>query len=53
MLEKIAELVKDKKLEGIAELRDESDKDGMRMVVEVKRDHYPDVVLKPCTAQDG
>ena len=45
LLEKIAELVKEKKLEGIAELRDESDKDGMRMVVEVKRDHYPDVVL--------
>jgi DNA gyrase subunit A len=45
LLEKIAELVKEKKLEGIAELRDESDKDGMRMVIEIKRDHYPDVVL--------
>ena len=45
MLEKMAELVKEKKLEGIAELRDESDKDGMRMVIEIKRDHYPDVVL--------
>ncbi|KAA6184558.1 DNA gyrase subunit A [Thiohalocapsa marina] len=45
LLEKMAELVKEKKLEGIAELRDESDKDGMRMVIEVKRDHYPDVVL--------
>jgi DNA gyrase subunit A len=38
LLEKIAELVKEKKLEGIAELRDESDKDGMRMVIEIKRD---------------
>jgi len=45
LLEKMAELVREKKLEGIAELRDESDKDGMRMVIEVKRDHYPDVVL--------
>jgi len=45
LLEKMAELVKEKKLEGIAELRDESDKDGMRMVIEIKRDHYPDVVL--------
>jgi len=45
MLEKMAELVKEKRLEGIAELRDESDKDGMRVVIEIKRDHYPDVVL--------
>jgi DNA gyrase subunit A len=45
MLERMAELVKDKKLEGIAELRDESDKDGMRVVIEIKRDHYPEVVL--------
>ena len=45
MLERMAELVKDRKLEGIAELRDESDKDGMRVVIELKRDHYPDVVL--------
>jgi DNA gyrase subunit A len=45
MLERMAELVKEKRLEGIAELRDESDKDGMRVVIEVKRDHYPDVVL--------
>jgi DNA gyrase subunit A len=36
LLEKIAELVKDKKLEGISELRDESDKDGMRMVIELR-----------------
>ena len=45
LLEKIAELVKEKKVEGIAELRDESDKDGMRMVIEVKRGETPDVVL--------
>ncbi len=45
LIEKIAELVKDKKLEGIAELRDESDKDGLRVVVEIKRDAVPDVVL--------
>jgi DNA gyrase subunit A len=45
MLERMAELVKDKKLDGIAELRDESDKDGMRVVIELKRDHFPDVVL--------
>ena len=45
LLEKIAELVKEKKLEGISELRDESDKDGMRMVVELKRGEVPEVVL--------
>ncbi|APZ42805.1 DNA gyrase subunit A [Acidihalobacter ferrooxydans] len=45
LLEKIAELVKDKKLDGIAALRDESDKDGMRMVVEVKRGEMAEVVL--------
>ena len=44
-LERIAELVKEKKLEGISELRDESDKDGMRMVVELKRGENADVIL--------
>src|SRR5689334_1309272 len=44
-LEKIAELVKDKKVEGISELRDESDKDGLRMVVELKRGENAEVVL--------
>jgi DNA gyrase subunit A len=44
-LEKIAELVKDKKVEGISELRDESDKDGLRMVIELKRSENADVVL--------
>ena len=41
----IAELVRDKKLEGISDLRDESDKDGMRIVIELKRDAIPRVVL--------
>jgi DNA gyrase subunit A len=45
LLEKIAELVKEKKLEGISELRDESDKDGMRMVIELRRGEVPEVVL--------
>ena len=45
MLERIAELVKDKKLEGIGEIRDESDKDGMRVVVELKKGEVPGVVL--------
>ena len=45
LLEKIAELVKDKKLEGITGLRDESDKDGMRMVIELRRGEIADVVL--------
>ena len=45
LLEKIAELVKEGKLEGISGLRDESDKDGMRMVVELRRGEVPEVVL--------
>ncbi len=45
LLEKIAELVKDKKIEGISQLRDESDKDGMRMVIELKRGEVPEVLL--------
>jgi DNA gyrase subunit A len=45
LLEKIAELVRHKKLEGISELRDESDKDGMRMVIEIKRGEVPEVLL--------
>jgi len=45
LLEKIAELVKDGKLEGISGLRDESDKDGMRMVIELRRGEVPEVVL--------
>jgi len=45
LLEKIAELVKEGKLEGISGLRDESDKDGMRMVIELRRNEVPEVVL--------
>ncbi|AWS52007.1 MULTISPECIES: DNA topoisomerase (ATP-hydrolyzing) subunit A [Providencia] len=45
LIEKIAELVKDKRVEGISALRDESDKDGMRIVIEVKRDAVGEVVL--------
>ncbi len=45
LVEKIAELVREKKLEGISELRDESDKDGMRVVIELKRGENADVVL--------
>jgi len=45
MLEKIAELVKEKKIEGITELRDESDKDGMRVVIELRRGEVAEVVL--------
>ncbi|PCJ32130.1 MAG: DNA gyrase subunit A [Gammaproteobacteria bacterium] len=45
LIEKIAELVKDKKMEGISALRDESDKDGMRMVVVLKRGEVPEVIL--------
>ena len=45
LLEKIAELVKDKKIEGITQLRDESDKDGMRMVIELGRGEVAEVVL--------
>ncbi|MDX7987243.1 DNA topoisomerase (ATP-hydrolyzing) subunit A [Xenorhabdus sp. 12] len=45
LIEKIAELVKDKRIEGISALRDESDKDGMRIVIEVKRDAVGEVVL--------
>ena len=45
LIEKIADLARDKKIEGIAELRDETDKDGMRIVIETKRDAVPEVVL--------
>jgi len=45
LIEKIAELVNDKKIEGISDLRDESDKSGMRIVIELKRGEVPEVVL--------
>ena len=45
LLERIAELINDKKLDGISDLRDESDREGMRIVIELKRDAIPDIVL--------
>jgi DNA gyrase subunit A len=45
LIEKIAELVKEKKIEGISDLRDESDRDGMRIVIELKKDTIPQVIL--------
>ena len=51
LIERIAELVKEKKLEGITELRDESDKDGMRVVIELRRGEMGDVVLNNLYAQ--
>lgn len=51
LIEKIAELVKEKKIEGITELRDESDKDGMRIVIELRRGEMPDVVINNLFAQ--
>ncbi|ABI82508.1 DNA gyrase subunit A [Francisella tularensis] len=51
LVEKIAELVKDKKVAGISELRDESDKDGIRVVIDLKRDESPEVVLNTLYAQ--
>ncbi len=45
LIEKIAELVNDHKIDGISDIRDESDRDGMRIVIELKRDSYPRVVL--------
>ncbi|MEZ8143098.1 DNA topoisomerase (ATP-hydrolyzing) subunit A [Enterovibrio sp. FF113] len=51
LIEKIAELVKDKKIEGISALRDESDKDGMRIVIECKRDAVGEVILNNLYSQ--
>ncbi|MDG1581659.1 DNA gyrase subunit A [Pseudomonas sp. GOM6] len=51
LIEKIAELVKEKKIEGITELRDESDKDGMRVVIELRRGEVGEVVLNNLYAQ--
>ncbi len=45
LLERIAELVRDKKLDGISDIRDESDKSGMRVVIELKRNEVPEVIL--------
>jgi len=51
LIERIAELVKEKKIEGISELRDESDKDGLRVVIELKRGEVGDIVLNNLYAQ--
>ncbi|MFK7829263.1 MAG: DNA gyrase subunit A [Congregibacter sp.] len=51
LIERIAELVKEKKIEGISELRDESDKDGMRVVIELRKGEIGDVVLNNLYAQ--
>ena len=51
VIEKIADLVKEKKIEGISELRDESDKDGMRIVLELKRNENPEVVVNNLFSQ--
>jgi len=51
LIERIAELVKEKKIEGISELRDESDKDGMRIVIEVKKSESAEVLLNNLFAQ--
>ena len=51
LIERIAELVKEKKIEGISELRDESDKDGLRVVIEIKRGEMGEVVLNNLFAQ--
>jgi len=51
LIERIAELVKEKKIEGITELRDESDRDGMRVVIELRRGEIGDVVLNNLYAQ--
>ena len=45
LIEDIAELVRDKKIDGISDLRDESSREGMRIVIELKRGELPDVVL--------
>src|SRR2546422_9019796 len=45
VIERIAQLVQEKKIEGIADIRDESDRDGMRIVIEIKRGEQPEVIL--------
>jgi len=51
LIEKIAELSRDKKIEGVRDIRDESDKDGIRVVIELKSGHIPDVLLNNLYAQ--
>ena len=51
LIEKIADLTRDKKIEGVRDIRDESDKDGIRVVIELKQGHIPDVLLNNLFAQ--
>jgi DNA gyrase subunit A len=51
LLERIAELVREKKLEGISDIRDESDKSGMRVVIELKRGEVPKSCSTICTSR--
>ena len=51
LIEKIAELARDKRIEGVRDIRDESDKDGIRVVIELKSGHIPDVLLNNLFAQ--
>ena len=51
LIEKIAELSRDKKIEGVRDIRDESDKDGVRVVIDLKSGHIPDVLLNNLFAQ--
>ncbi len=53
LLERIAELINEKKLDGVSDLRDESDRTGMRIVVELKRDAVPQVVLNKLVQVDA
>ena len=52
LIERIAELVNDKRIEGISDLRDESDRQGMRIVIELKKDVFPDVILNQLYKMD-
>jgi len=53
LIEQIAELVNEKKIEGIADIRDESDREGMRIVIELKRDTLPDIVVNQLYKHTG
>ena len=51
LIEHIAELIQNKKIEGIADIRDESDRDGMRIVIEIKRDEEPQIILSTSSSR--
>jgi len=50
LIQHIAELINNKKIEGVSDIRDESDRDGMRIVIEVKRDEEPEIILNKLTS---